>query len=97
MIRYATITFSYDPDGQFTSPPAVWITDMRTQNLLGMNFCQKQVSGIDFYLPGIEIKKTLKSNRSLHQNKAYPHLSQFLRIRTRYTMCIDAKSAHCWK
>ena len=58
MIGYATITFSYDPDGQFIFPLTVWITEMRTQNLLGMDFCQKQVSGIHFDLPGIEIKKS---------------------------------------
>ena len=60
MIGYATITFSYDPDGQFIFPLTVWMTEMRTQNLLGMEFCQKQVSGIHFDLPGIEIK-TLQS------------------------------------
>ena len=99
MIGYATITFSYDPDGQFIFPLTVWITEMRTQNLLGMDLCQKEVSGIDFDLPGIEIKKPRKSicYGSFHQNKSYPHLSQFLTIRTPYTMCIEAKSARCWK
>ena len=99
MIGYATITFSYDPDGQFIFPLTVWITEMRTQNLLGMDFCQKQVSGIHFDLPGIEIKNPPKSIcfGSFHQNKPYPHLSQILTIRTTYTMCIDAKSARCWK
>ena len=61
MIGYATLTFSYDPDGQFIFPLTVWITEMRTQNLLGMDFCQKHVSGIHFELPGIEIKNPLKS------------------------------------
>ena len=42
MIGYATITFSYDPDGQFIFSLTVWMTEMRTQNLLGMDFCQKQ-------------------------------------------------------
>ena len=99
MIGYATITFSYDPDGQFIFPLTVWITEMRTQNLLGMDFCQKQVSGIHFDLPGIEIKNPPKSVcfGSFHQNKSYPHLSQILTIRTPYTMYIDAKSARCWK
>ena len=99
MIGYATITFSYDPDGQFIFPLTVWITEMRTQNLLGMDFCQKQVSGIHFDLPGIEIKNPPKSIcfGSFHQNKSYPHLSQILTIRTPYTMYIDAKSARCWK
>ena len=90
MIGYATITFSYDPDGQFIFPLTVWITEMRTQNLLGMDFCQKQVSGIHFDLPGIEIKNPPKSicYGSFHQNKSYPHLSQILTIRTSYTMYI---------
>ena len=30
---------------------------MKTQNLLGMDFCQKQVSGIHFELPGNELKE----------------------------------------
>ena len=99
MIGYATITFSYDPDGQLIFPLTVWITEMRTQNPLGMDFCQKQVSGIHFDLPGIEIKNPPKSicSDSFHQNKSYPHLSQILTIRTPYTMYIDAKSALCWK
>ena len=98
MIGFATITFGYDPDGQFIFPLTV---EMRTQNLLGMDFCQKQVSGIHFDLPEIEIKNPSKSicYVSFHQSKAYPplSLSQILTIRTPYTMCIDAKSAHCWK
>ena len=61
MLGYATITFSNDPDGQFIFPLTVWITEMRTQNLLGMDFGQKQVSGIHFDLPGIEIKNPPKS------------------------------------
>ena len=99
IIGYATITFSYDPDGQFICPLTVWIFEMRTQNLLGMDFCQKQVSGIHFDLPGIEITTPLKSicYSSFHQNKSYPHLSQIFKIRIPYTICIDATSARCWK
>ena len=99
MIGYATITFSYDPDGQFVFPLTLWMTKMRTQNLLGMDFCQKEVSGIHFDLPRIEMKNLPMSicYGSFDQNKSYPHLSQILTIRTPYTMCIDAKSAHCWK
>ena len=60
LIGFATLTFSYDPDGQFSFPLTVWITEMKTQNLLGMDFCQKQVSGIHFDIPDIELKKTTK-------------------------------------
>ena len=99
MIGYATITFSYEPDGQFIFPLTVWITEMRTQNLLGTDFCQKQGSGVYFDLPGIEIKNPPKTicYGNLNQNKSYPHLSPTLTNRTPYTMCVDARSARCWK
>ena len=99
MIGYATITFSYDSDGQYIFPLTVSITKMRTQNLLGMDFCQKHDSGIHFDLPGIEMKNPPKSicYSSFYQQKTYPHLSQISTIRTLYTMCIDAKNAPCWR
>ena len=72
---------------------------MRTQNLLGMDFCQRQVPGIHFDLPGNEIKNPPKSicYGSFYQNKSYPLLSQILTIRTPYSMSFDAKRARCWK
>ena len=99
MIGLAALTFSYDPDGQFTFPLTVWITEMKTQNLLGMDFCQKQVSGIHFERPGIELKEPPNTvcYGSLHQYKPYPFISQILTIRTPHGMHIEAKSARCWK
>ena len=99
MIGYAAINFYYDPDGQFAFPLTVWITKMEKQNLLGMDFRQKQVSGIHFDLRGIELKNPPHSlcYGSFHQNKPYPNLSQILIIHLPYTMHIDAKSERCWK
>ena len=93
MIGLATIISRYAPDGIFIFPLAALITEMRTQSFLGMDFCQKQLSGIQFGLPRIEIKITPKSicHGSFHQNKSYPHLSQVLTIGTPYTMCINVK------
>ena len=99
MIGLATLTLSYNADGQFPFPLTVWITEMKTQNLLGMDFCQKQVSGIHFDLPGIALKEPPNTvcYGSLHRNKAYPFISRILTIRTPHAMHIDAKSARCWK
>ena len=99
MIGFATLTFSYDPVGQFSFPSTVRITEMRTQNLLGMDFCQKQISGIHFDLPGIELKERPNTvcYGNLHQNKSYPFISQILTIRTPHSMHIEARSARCWK
>ena len=98
MIGFATLTFSYDSDVQFSFALTVWITEMKTQNLLDVDFCQKQVSGIHFDLPGIELKKPPNTvcNGSLHQNNSYPFILQVLTIRTPQAMQIEAKSARCW-
>ena len=99
MIGYATIEFSYDPNGEYSFTLTVWITEMRTQNLLGMEFCQNQASGINFDLPGIELRQPPKTfcYGSLHQNKTFPFVSRVLTIRLPYTIHVDAKSARCWK
>ena len=72
---------------------------MKTQNLLGMEFCQKQVSGIHFDLPGIEPKEPPNTvcYGSLHRNKSYPFISQFLTIQTPHALHIEAKSTKCCK
>ena len=72
---------------------------MKTQNLLGNDFCQKQVSGFHFDLPRFSLKGPPNTvcYRSLHQNKLYPIISQILTIRTPLAMHIEAKSARCWK
>ena len=72
---------------------------MKTQNLLGMDFCQKQASGIHFNLPGIALKEPPNTvcYRSLHQNKSYTFIPQFLTIRTPHAMHIEAKNARCWR
>ena len=71
---------------------------MRAQNLLGMDFCEKQVSGDHFDLPGLEIKNPPKSIcYGFHRNKSYLQLSKVLISRKPYTICFDAKSALCWK
>ena len=64
-----------------------------------MDVSQKQVSGIHFDLPGIELKEPPNTvcYGSLQQNKSYPFISQILTIRTPHAMHIKAKSARCWK
>ena len=99
MIGYATMEFSYDPNGEYTFPLTVWITKMKTQNLLGMDFCQNQASGIHFNLPGIELRQPPKTfcYGSLHQNKTFPYVSRILTVRLPYAMHVVAKSAIGWK
>ena len=89
MVDYAIITFCYDPYGQFVFPLNVWVTKMTTQNLLGMDFCRKQISGTHFDLPGIELKNPPNPFccGSFHQNKIYTQLSQILTVREYLIQC----------
>ena len=72
---------------------------MRTQNLLGMDCCQNQASGILFDIPGIELRQPPKTfcYGSLHQNKTFPLVSRVLTVRLPYAMYVDDESAKCWK
>ena len=99
MIGYATLEFSYDPIGEYSIPLTVWITEMRNQNLLGMDFCQNQPSGIHFDLPGIELRQPPKTfcYRSLPQNRTFHYVSRILTVQLTYTMHVNAKNARCWK
>ena len=72
---------------------------MRTQNLLGRDFCQNQASEIYFDPLGFELRQPPKTfcYGSLHQNKTLPYVSRILTVRLPYTMYVDAKSTRCWK
>ena len=99
MIGYATVEFSYDPNGAYSFPLTVWITEMKTQNLLGMDFCQNQASGIHFDLPVIELRQPPKTfcYGGFHQNETFPYVSRIPTVRLPYTVHVDAKSTRCWK
>ena len=72
---------------------------MRTQNLLRMDFCQNQTSGIHCDLPGIELRQPPKTfcYESVNQNKTFPSVSRILTVRLPHTIYVDAKIVRCWK
>ena len=92
-LGYATLGFSYDPNREYSFPLTVRITEMKTQNLLGMDFCQNQAPGTHFDSSGIELRQPPKTlfYGSVHQNKTFPYVSRILMVRLPYTMYVDAK------
>ena len=93
MIGYATIEFSYDPNGENSFMLLVWMTELKIQNHLGMDFSRNQASGIHFD------RQPPKSfcYGSVHQNKTFPYISWIPTVHLAYTMHVDAKSTRCWK
>ena len=96
---FITLNLWFDSDGEHNFPLTLWITEMKTQNLLGMNFCKEQINRIHFDLPGIELKKPSNTfcYGSLQLNKLFPFVSQILTIRIPYSMYIDPKTTRCFK
>ena len=97
MMGFITLNLWFDSEGEHHFPLILWITEMATQNLLGMNFCKEQISRIHFDLPGIELKNPPNTfcYGSLQLNKLFPFVSQILTIRIPYSMYIDPKTTGC--
>ena len=95
MIRYATITFNYDPNGENSFPLTVRITEMKIQNQFGVHFCQNYVPKIYFSLHANELRQPTKTfcYGSLHQNKSFHHGFWILTVQLPYTMHFAVKSA----
>ena len=61
MTGYATMIFSYDPSEENSFSLTVCITEIETQNFLGIDFCQNQASRIQFDLPCNELRQPPKT------------------------------------
>ena len=99
MMGYISLGLYYDSDGQHNFPLTVWITEMTTQNLLGMSFCQEQINKTHFDLPGVELKRPLNTfcYGSLQLNEVNPYVSQILTVNIPHSMYIEPKTTRCYK
>ena len=98
MSEYITLKRYYDADGQHNIPLTVWITEKKTQNLLGLNFCHEQMNKKHFDLHGIELKRALNTfcNDSLELNKIHEYVSQILTIKISHSN-FKLKTTECYK
>ena len=79
-----TITFSFDSDGLHPVELKFWITEAKTPNLLGIDFCRQLVSKLHFDLPAIELKDSPNTicYGNLRATKPLPYVSKVETIRT---------------
>ena len=71
MIGFATMTFNYNLDGQFSFPLTLWITEMKTQNRLGMEVCQNKYLAFT----SIYLALNLKSHQILCVTEAFARIN----------------------
>ena len=74
MLGHTTLNFSFDSDGQHCFQLQPWITETKTANLLGIEFCRKYISKLFFDIPALELKDTPNTvcYGSLCATKLYP-------------------------
>ena len=99
MLGSTTTTFSFDSDGLHPVELKFRITDAKTPNLLGIDFCRQLVSELRFDLPAIELKDSPNTiyYGNLCATKPFPYVSKIETIRTDNPICIDAKTTRLHK
>ena len=99
MLGSTPITFSFDSDGLHPVELKFCITEAKTPNLLGIDFCRQLVSELHFDLPAIELKDSPNTfcYSNLCATKPFPYVSKIETIRTDNPICIDAKTTRLHK
>ena len=99
MLGHTTLNFSFVSDGQHCFQLQLWITETKTANLLGIEFCRKYISKLHFDIPALELKDTPNTicYGSLCATKPYLYLSLIRAIRILHQMHIDAKTSRVYK
>ena len=99
MLGSTTITFSFDSNGLHPVELKFWITEAKTPNLLGIDFCRQLVSKLHFDLPAIELKDSPNTicYGNLCATKPFPYVSKVKTIRTDNPICVDAKTTRLHK
>ena len=99
MLGHNTLNFSFDSDGKHCFHPQVWITEIKTANLLGKEFCRKYIVKLHFDIPALELKDTLNAicYGSLCATKPYPYLSVIKAIRKLHYININATTSRVCK
>ena len=99
MLGHTTLTFSFDSDGEHCFQLQLWITETKTANLLGIEFCRKYISKLHFDIPALELKDTPNTicYGSLCATKLYPYLSLVRTVRIPHQIHVDAKTSRVYK
>ena len=69
MFGHKSIQSCVDTDGKYPSNHKVWITEEKTANLLGVDFCHLFLKALYFDIPAVELKpKELVISYGLRNN-----------------------------
>ena len=73
MFGHTSIQSCFHTDGEYPSNHKVWITEEKTANLLGVDFCHLFLKALYFDIPAVELKsKGVISYGLMNNDKEYP-------------------------
>ena len=79
MIGYTMLTSYFDTDGKYKANHRVWVTEEKTSNLRGVDFCHTFLKALYFDILAVELKtsdKGVLNYGSLNNQKQFPKVSK---------------------
>ena len=95
MIGYTITTSYFDTDGKYKANHRVWVTEEKTFNLLGVDFCHTFLKALYLDIPAVELKTSDKGvliYGSLNNEKEYPQVSKLNAVIIHQPLYIPPKS-----
>ena len=80
MIGHIAIQSCFDNDGKCPSNHKVWVTEEKTANLLGVDFCHLFFKALFFDISAVELKskEIVVSYGLINNNEEYVNVSQIV-------------------
>ena len=99
MFGHTSIQACFDTDGKYPSNRKVWITEEKTANLLGVDFCHLFLKALYFDIPAVELKSKegAISYGLMNNDKEYPKVSKIVSSNLKEPLFIPARSTYLYK
>ena len=99
MFGHTCIQSCFDTDGKYPSNHKVWITEEKTANLLGVDFCHLFLKAHYFDIPAVELKSKegVISYGLMNKDKEYPNVSNFVSNNLKEPLFNPARSTYLYK
>ena len=94
MFGHKSFQSCFDTDGKYPSNHKVWITEEKTANVLGVDFCHLFSKALHFDIPAVDLqsKEGVNSYGLMKNDQEYPNVSKIVSINLKEPLFIPARS-----
>ena len=99
MFGHISIQSCFDNNKKYPSNHKVWITEEKTANLLGVDFCHLFLKALYFDIPAVELKSKegVVSYGLMNNDNEYSNVSKIVSINLKEPLFIPARSTYLYK